>query len=164
MINLNEFDLDAFWNECDQIFEEFRREEMPPECYGWRSWRIEKAFEKYSNCALKWVNGMGYDFVEMSEPDIRIEFKQVLDAFKIGKAETSNVILKNFRKSSFDHYDKTFDYILIIDVDRRIIGVYDWEYVESKHVINDATITAIFEHSQAKEICTPYSNLFYEIA
>ena len=160
MINLSEIDLDAFWNECDEIFDEFRRDEMPSECYGWRSWKIEKAFEKYSKNMLKWIDGIGFDFVD--EDDIRYEFKQVKDAFK--KEETPNVILKNFRKTSFDNYEQTFEYILIIDIDRRIIGVYDWEYVESKHVINDATVTAIFEHSQAKEIHTPYPNLFHEIS
>jgi len=160
MINLHEFDLEAFWKECDEIFEQFREEEMPSECYGWRSWKIEKAFEKHSKNALKWVDGIGYDFKD--QDNIKYEFKQVKDAFK--KEETPNVILKNFRKDTLDHYNQTFDYILIIDVERRILGVFDWEYVYRRHVINGATVTAILEHFQAKEIHTPYANFLYEIA
>ena len=158
MINLHEFNLEAFWEECDVIFEQFKKEEMPSECYGWRSWKIEKAFEKHSKNMLKWVDGIGFDFVD--EDNIRYEFKQVKDAFK--KEETPSVILKNFRKDSLDHYDQTFEYILIIDVERRTLGVYDWKYVSEAYVINGATVTAILDHYRAKEIHTPYS--LYEIA
>ena len=155
-LNFSSIDLVSFWQECDEIFEQFEREEMPSECYGWRSWKIEKAFEKHSNSMLNWVDGVGYDFV--ANDGLKYEFKQVKDAFK--NQETPNIILKNFRKNTFDYYDQTFDYILVIDVERRTLGVYDWEYVYKKHIINSATVTAILEHSQAKKLYTPY----YEIS
>ena len=47
---------------------------MPSECYGWRSWKIEKAFEKHSKNALNWVDGIGYDFED--QDNIKYEFKQ----------------------------------------------------------------------------------------
>lgn len=159
MINLHEFNLEAFWEECDAIFEQFKREKMPSECYGWRSWKIEKAFERYSKSTLGWVDGVGYDFVD--EDNIKYEFKQVKDAFK--KDETPSVVLKNFRKDTFDEYNQTFEYILIIDVERRTIGVYDWKYVSEVYTINAATVTAILDHYRAKEIHTPYAPL-YEVA
>ena len=156
MIDFSSFNLVSFWQECDSIFEQFKVEQQPSECYGWRSWRVEKAFEKHSKNALNWVDGVGFDFI--GSDGLKYELKQVKDAFKKGK--TPNVILKNFRKDTLDHYDKTFDYILIIDVERRTLGVYDWEYVHKRCIINGATVTANFEHSQARKLYTPY----YEIA
>ena len=39
----------TFFNECDNIFDFFKKENMPQQCFGYRSWLIEKALEKYSN-------------------------------------------------------------------------------------------------------------------
>jgi|TARA_B100000035_G_scaffold224781_1_gene193259 hypothetical protein len=155
MINFSSFNLVSFWQECDKIFQQFEVEQMPSECYGWRSWKIEKAFEKHSKNTLKWVDGVGYDFI--GSDGLKYEFKQVKDAFK--NQETPNIILKNFRKNTFDYYDQTFDYILVIDVERRTLGVYDWEYVCGRHIINSATVTAILEHSQARKLYTPYHEI-----
>ena len=82
------------------------------------------------------------------------------DAFK--KEETPNVILKNFRKDTLDHYDQTFDYILIVDVERRILGrlgiclsqtCHQWCYRNSN-----------LETFPSKRNSLPYANLLYEIA
>tara|TARA_B100000282_G_C31387048_1_gene333859 strand:+ start:44 stop:520 length:477 start_codon:yes stop_codon:yes gene_type:complete len=158
MIDFSLMDLASFWQECDEIFEQFEREKMPSECYGWRSWKIEKAFEKHSSNMLNWVDEVGYDFV--AGDNLKYEMKQVKDAFSPKNKETPTITLKNFRKDTLNYYDQTFDYILVIDVERRILGVYDWEYIYSRHNINSATVTAILEHSKAKKLYTHY----YEIA
>tara|TARA_B100001778_G_scaffold265373_1_gene226321 strand:+ start:125 stop:598 length:474 start_codon:yes stop_codon:yes gene_type:complete len=148
MIDFYKCDLPAFWEDCREIFDEFEREQMPEECYGWRSWKIERAFEKHSNGQLKWQNGKGYDYTELIESSKKVEWKQVKDAFK--KDVTPTVILKNFRTNCIRQYDKTFDYLIVIDVERETLGVFQWDYVHSKSIINDATITAQLEISKAQ--------------
>ena len=64
MIDFSSFNLVSFWQECDSIFEQFKVEQQPSECYGWRSWRVEKAFEKHSKNALNWVDEVGFDFID----------------------------------------------------------------------------------------------------
>ena len=154
MINLEKFNLKQFWEECDSIFEKFIREEQPPECYGHRTWKIEKAFEKHSNGQLKWVNGKGYDFIS---GNLKYEFKQVQDAFK--KNFTPPITIRNFRKKCLGDLESTFEYLIVIDVSRRALALFDWDYVNSQSIVNDATITASLELSKAIKIET----LYYEI-
>lgn len=153
MIQLTKNELTLFWDECDKIFDQFYREKMPSECYGWRSWKIEKALEKVLRGKLIWVDGKGFDFTD--KKGIKYELKQVKDAFKSDK--TPAITLKNFKRNTIFHYSQTFEHLLLIDVERRMLGVFDWDYVYEKHVVNSATITAILEHAYAKQIHTPHS-------
>jgi hypothetical protein len=76
MINLKKFDIKSFFKEVDEIFDEFKQEQMPSECYGWRSWRIERSFAKNSNGSLKHLHGeKGRDFKDIE--NCFYEFKQV---------------------------------------------------------------------------------------
>ena len=157
MINLYECNLPAFWEDCEKIFKNFVDEQKPKECYGHRSWEIEKKFEEHSNGQLKWQDGKGYDFIELIESSKKVEFKQVKDAFK--NHITPTIILKNFYKNCISQYDKTFDYIIVVDIERETLGVFQWDYVYSKSIINDATITAQLEISKAETLHTSRGTL-----
>ena len=154
MINFGICNLSEFWEECDSIFEDFVVRKMPSECYGYRTFQIETAFAKHSNNQLEWVDGKGYDFIS---GNLKYEFKQVQDAFK--KNFTPIITLKNFRKKCLGELEHTFDYLIVIDVTRRALAIFDWDYVNSQHTVNDATITASLELSKAVEIKTLYHEI-----
>ena len=153
-VDFSKMDLVSFWKEVHNIFDEFIKEKMPSECYGWRSWKIEKAFEKCSGNQLEWVDGIGYDFIGIDK--LKYEFKQVQNAFK--KNETPPIIVKNWRKDRRE-YQKSFDYLIVVDVDRETLGIFDGNYVNTKFVENDATVTAVLESRKA-ELHTPYHEIF----
>ena len=144
-LNFSEMNLVSFWKDVHSIFDEFLMEKMPSECYGWRSWKIEKAFEKNSRDKLKWVDGTGYDFIGIDK--LKYEFKQVKDAFK--KNQTPSIVIKNWRKDR-KGYKNSFDYLIVADVDREILGIFDAGYVQSRSSENDATVTAVLENHKAK--------------
>jgi len=143
----------SFFEECDNIFDEFIKEEMPPQCYGHRSWKIEKAFEKYSNGKFKYVGNKPEeecDFIHNNSE--KIEFKQVKDACK--KFETPTITLKNWRKVNLENYEPPFDYLIVVDVDRKAMLVFDSNYVYDKIEVNDATVTCKLELSKSVQIET----------
>lgn len=154
-VDFSKMDLISFWEEVHNIFDEFIKEKMPSECYGWRSWKIEKAFEKYSGNQLEWIDGVGYDFIGIDNLK-KYEFKQVQNAFK--NNQTPRIVVKNWRKDRRE-YKVSFDYLIVVDVDRETLGIFDGNYVNTKFVENDATVTAVLESSRA-ELHTSYHEIF----
>ena len=154
MMNLfEELNKPSFFEECDNIFDEFIREEMPPQNYGYRSWKIEKALEKHSNGKFKYVgkhSKEGCDFIYKNSK--RIELKQVKDACE--KFMTPLITLKNWRKNNLGNYEPPFDYLVVVDVDRKAMLAFDSNYVSDKTENNDATVTCKLELSKAVQIET----------
>ena len=155
MINLSEFNLESLFKEVDKIFETFVKDHMSMECYGWRSWMIEKEITKHSNGQLeKLHNQKGRDLKD--NESLYYEFKQCKDAFKDNI--TPVITLKNFRKQCLGFSKKTFDYLIVMDVDRKMIAMYNWDYVDSVSQLNDAIVTVKLELSNAIEtLCLPNS-------
>ena len=155
MIDLGICNLSEFWEECDSIFEDFVVRKMPSECYGWRSWMIEKEISKQSGGQLeKLHNQKGRDLKD--NESLYYEFKQCKDAFK-GNI-TPVITLTNFRKQCLGFSKKTFDYLIVMDVDRKMIAMYNWDYIDSVSQLNDATVTVKLELSNAIETaCLPNS-------
>ena len=157
MINLKSFITKAFFQEVDEIFDEFIGEKMPPECYGWRSWKIERAFAKHSNGSLTHLYAeTGRDFQDSQK--LFYEFKQVKDAFK--NNVTPDITTKNFYKECLGIPSKTFDYLIVFDANRKSIGIYEWEYVERHMKVNDAKITVKLEVTEAIEFLSYYDEIF----
>ena len=157
-IDFSKFNFIDFFNEVDDVFKEFEDKNMPPECYGWRSWCVEKLLEKHSGGQLEWIrNGKGCDFFITDSERKRLEFKQVKDACK--KNITPGIILKNFRGNSVKELEKTFDYLIVADIDRRTVLIFDYEYVKLKSVVCSADIKAQLELSEAIQIKTPYDEI-----
>tara|TARA_A100001388_G_C28367820_1_gene310980 strand:+ start:27 stop:509 length:483 start_codon:yes stop_codon:yes gene_type:complete len=155
MISLSKFNLETLFIEVDKIFETFVKDHMPVECYGWRSWMIESEIPKHSGGQLeKLHNQKGRDLKDTES--LYYEFKQVKDAFK--NNTTPEITLKNFRKECLGLSEKTFDYLIVMDVDRKMIAMYNWNYVESASQLNSATVTVKLELSNAIETaCLPNS-------
>ena len=147
MIDFAKFNTPSLFDDVDKIFKEFKDQNMPAECYGWRSWRIEKTIEKHSNNQLEWVDENGYDFIS---GNVKYEFKQVKDAFK--KITTPSITIKNYRGKCLGLSEKTFDYLIVMDVDRRMLAMYNWDYVSKVSKVNDANVTAVLELSEAIEV------------
>ena len=146
MIELSKFNLSLLFDEVDQIYKDFKEQHMPDECYGWRSWKIELALSKHSNGQLeKLHNQKGRDLKDSDS--LYYEFKQVKNAFK--KNTTPSIILKNFRGKCLGLPKKTFDYLILMDVDRKTLGMYDWDYVNRLSKLNDATVTVKLENCDA---------------
>ena len=138
MINLSKFNLVSLFDEVDKIFETFVKEHMSMECYGWRSWMIEKEMTKHSNGQLeKLHNQKGRDLKD--NDSLYYEFKQVKDAFKDNI--TPPLTLKNFRGKCLGLPEKTFDYLIVMDVERTTLGMYDWDCVVEASKFNDAGVT-----------------------
>ena len=151
MIELSKFNLSLLFDEVDQIYKDFKEQHMPDECYGWRSWKIELALSKHSNGQLeKLHNQKGRDLRDIDS--MYYEFKQVKDAFKDNT--TPSIILKNFRGKCLGLSEKTFDFLIIMDVDRKMLGMYDWDYVNRLSKLNDATVTVKLENCEAISIET----------
>ena len=147
MIDFAKFNTPSLFDDVDKIFKEFKDQNMPSECYGWRSWRIEKTIEKHSNNQLIWVDKRGYDFIS---GNVKYEFKQVKDAFK--KITTPSITIKNYRGKCLGLSEKTFDYLIVMDVDRRMLAMYNWDYVSKVFKLNDANVTAVLELSEAIDV------------
>jgi len=157
MISFKNFDTKSFFKEVDEIFNEFNQEQMPQECYGWRSWKIERAFVKHSNGSLKHLyNKKGKDFEDLNK--LFYEFKQVKNAFK--NTETPEITIKNFYKECLGISEKTFDYLIVFDAERKAIGIYDWEYVKDQMKVNDAKITVKLNLCKSLEFFNYYDEIF----
>ena len=156
MINLSEFNLESLFKEVDKIFETFVKDHMSMECYGWRSWMIEKEITKHSNGQLeKLHNQKGRDLKD--NESLYYEFKQCKDAFKDNI--TPVITLKNFRKQCLGFSKKTFDYLIVMDVDRKMLGMYDWDCVDDACKLNDARVTVKLELSDAIQITSVPNSL-----
>ena len=156
MINLSEFNLESLFKEVDKIFETFVKNHMSMECYGWRSWMIEKEITKHSNGQLeKLHNQKGRDLKD--NDSLYYEFKQVKDAFKDNI--TPPLTLKNFRGKCLGLPEKTFDYLIVMDVDRKMLGMYDWDCVDDACKLNDARVTVKLELSDAIQITSVPNSL-----
>ena len=57
--------------------------------------------------------------------------------------------MKNFRGKCLGLPKKTFDYLILMDVDRKTLGMYDWDYVNRLSKLNDATVTVKLENCEA---------------
>ena len=148
MISLSKFNLETLFIEVDKIFKTFVEEKMPSECYGWRTWMIEKEIPKHSGGQLeKLHNQKGRDLKD--NESLYYEFKQCKDAFKDNI--TPVITLKNFRKQCLGFSKKTFDYLIVMDVDRKMIAMYNWDYVDNVSQLNDAVVTVKLELSNAIE-------------
>tara|TARA_B100000282_G_scaffold7046_1_gene4916 strand:+ start:27 stop:509 length:483 start_codon:yes stop_codon:yes gene_type:complete len=149
MINLSKFNLVSLFDEVDKIFEKFVKDHMSMECYGWRSWMIEREMAKHSNGQLeKLYNQIGRDLKD--NDSLYYEFKQVKDAFKDNV--TPPFTLKNFRGKCLGLPEKTFDYLIVMDVNRKMLGMYDWDCVDEASKLNDASVTVKLELSDAIQI------------
>ena len=148
MIDFEKFNLSLLFDDVDKTFKEFVDQNMPNQNLGWRSWKIEKALEKHSNNQLIWVKDKrGYDFIS---DNVKYELKQVKDAFE--KITTPSITIKNYRGKCLGLSEKTFDYLIVMDVDRRMLAMYSWDYVSKVSKVNDANVTAVLELSEAIDV------------
>ena len=86
-------------------------------------------------------------FLDLNKNSKRVELKQVKDACK--KFMTPSITLKNWRKNNLGNYEPPFDYLIVVDVDRKAMLVFDSNYVSDKTENNDATVTCKLELSKA---------------
>ena len=157
MIDLKKFDIKSFFNSADLILDEFKNQNMPPECYGWRSWKIEKSFCQSSKGELNHLfDQQGRDFKDSE--GFFYEFKQVKNAFK--DIETPEIIIKNYYKNCLGKPKKTFDYLIVFDIDRKALGIYDWDLVNQNLNVSDARITVKLKTSKAVQFLSIYDEIF----
>lgn len=95
---------------------------------------LSRTIQKISRGKLLYVNQNGYDFF-LPELNVKIEFKSGIDIF--GRPRSSNTSLikldnTNGRDSRSKVYTKTFDYLLLIDLNRAGLIKYEdiQEYIK----------------------------------
>lgn len=94
-----------------------------------KSHLICKSIEAYSNKELVFVDEIGFDF-RCAKTGLKIEFKHGSNIFQSDKSIfTKRIKIDNTNnKSSFEkEYEKTFDYLIIADVNK--IGIVSYEDV-----------------------------------
>ena len=97
-IDFSKFNFIDFFNEVDDVFKYFEDKNMPPECYGWRSWKMEKIIERL--CPdLKYIGGTKKDGDFIHTDGTVYESKCVQDAFKVhkGSIKIPPITISNFR-------------------------------------------------------------------
>jgi len=100
---------------------------------------VEMAIDKYSNGKLKYV-GDSADGMDFEGADgLRYECKMQGSIFQPRTAHTAKVILKNHRGRDLGHPPKTFDRMILIDTNKRKVGVVDFE--DLTMFKNDANVT-----------------------
>jgi hypothetical protein len=94
-----------------------------------KSFLISKAIETFSENKMRFVNETGLDFiVTWKEKEIRIEFKYGKNIFQTDRTRlTSSVKLDNTngKSSYFKQYKQTFDYLLLVDLNKAAFITHD---------------------------------------
>ena len=144
---LSELKLQNIFNSWDLIHDEFKN--YPKQSLGHRSYLCEKIIEGESNSKLNYLvdHSLG-DFVDNN--GLYYESKEVKDAFKRNK--TPEIVVKNFRGKCLGKPDKTYDYLIVWDRDRRMVAMFDHEYVAQQMVVKDAIITVKLEIVKAIQV------------
>lgn len=95
---------------------------------------LSRTIQKTSRGKIVYVNQIGYDFF-VPELDVKLEFKSGIDIF--GRPRSANTSLikldnTNGRDSRSKVYTKTFDYLLLIDLNRAGLVKYEdiQEYIK----------------------------------
>ena len=94
---------------------------------GLRAEVIEKAVAENSDGQLKYVGDTadGMDF-EGSD-GLRYECKSQQGMFLKTKPYTKSVVLKNHRSKKQEIVGQTFDYMILMDTTRNMVGICDWD-------------------------------------
>lgn len=124
---------------------------------------ISKCIEKYSHMKLKFVDAIGHDFiVPWDNKEIKVEFKHGKELFQTDKSDfTKKIKLDNTNgRSSYNKiYEKTFDYLLLIDVNKAAIVSYEKIL---PYIINDGDGRSVRIHKKELTIfkeCEFHKNL-----
>tara|TARA_B100001996_G_scaffold277617_1_gene218148 strand:+ start:45 stop:530 length:486 start_codon:yes stop_codon:yes gene_type:complete len=139
-MKLRDLPLDEIFSETQKVYDEFVREEMPPQCYGWRSWKMEKIIERL--CPdLKYIGGIKNVEGDFIHTDGTVyESKCVQDAFKLhkGSIKIPPITITNFRGWS---YEKEFAnmVLLVWDIPRRCVGMFPPDAVQRHLKRTDST-------------------------
>lgn len=86
----------------------------------------EMAIAKYSGGQLRYIGGIGHDFMCVHD-GLLYESKGVNGLFLKTKNYTKEIVLKNFQTENQGLPHKTFDYMLLWDTSSYTLGVCDWE-------------------------------------
>jgi hypothetical protein len=142
--NLSELNLENVFDKWDEVHEEYKR--YPKQSLGHRGFLCEQIIESESNGKLNQLNDhpLG-DFIDNN--GLYYESKEVKNAFK--RHVTPEIIVKNFRGKCLGKPGKTYDYMIVVDRERRMIAMFDHEYVNHKMIVKDATITVRLEIAKA---------------
>lgn len=97
----------------------------------------EKSFAKWSGGQLAYVGDHrdGVDFESIVNEDW--EMKGMLKMFN-NNGTTKVITMKNFRGES-KIFEKTFDYIFLVDTERMSIGYTDWDTTYKRHYFTNSS-------------------------
>lgn len=89
---------------------------------------IAMAIEKATNGQLKYEDAVGYDSVDQID-GIKYEIKSVHKAFSKKDKISGKINLSNTYKVENPKFEKTFDYLLVVQSDPKnfAIAIFDWE-------------------------------------
>lgn len=111
---------------------------------------ISKGIERWSNGYLKFVDGTGHDFV--TADGYKVELKSGLSMFHPKSQNTTDIIVKNMNGSVADltKYDKTFDFLLIVEPG--LAALTDWETAKPYFKENSDTIKVKLDYKHIEFI------------
>lgn len=112
------------WNKVFTAIESFKDHYNDNMMRFVKSNLISMCIEHWSNGYLKYVDGIGYDFI--TTDGYKIELKSGVKMFQWKSNNTSSLIMKNMNGSVADlsKIQKTFDYVLIVEPG--YAGITDW--------------------------------------
>ena len=140
MIKINRFNLSEFFG-CVNVT---NTTQMKSNVFKFfRTFLHEKSFSKWSDDQLIYVGDYtdGVDFI--SDEGIPYEMKGMLNLFN-KNGTTKSIDLKNFRGEN-KTVDQTFDYMFLVDTQKMILGITDWDTVRSRVYYTDKSPTAKFK-------------------
>ena len=143
-LDFSQLNLQNIFDKWDKVHEEFKQ--YPKQSLGHRSYLCEKIIESESNSKLNYLvdHSLG-DFIDNN--GLYYESKEVKDAFK--RHTTPEIVVKNFRGRCLGKPSKTYDYLIVWDRDRRMVAMFDHEYIDQKMIVKDAIITVKLEIAKA---------------
>ena len=101
----------------------------------------EKSFAKWSDDQLVYVgdhkDGLDFLSTDTSDPFPRYEMKGMLKMFN-KNGTTKVVTMKNFRGEN-KVFERTFDYIFLVDTENMSIALSDWQTAEKRHYFTESS-------------------------
>ena len=148
--DLSELNLKSLFDKWDEVREEFK--DCPKQSLGHQAYLCEQIIQNESNGKLKLLkdNPQG-DFVDNN--GLFYESKEVKNAFK--RDITPEITVKNFRGKCLGKPGKTYDFMIVVDSERRQIAMFNNEYVREKMEVKSATITVKLEKARAIQTISP---------
>ena len=148
MIHLEDLDISGIFEEMESLHEEFSA--YPKQSLGHRSYLCEKVIEKRSGGKLKRLQDHPLGDFEIKEyPPSYLESKELKNAFR--KNITPEIIVKNFHGKCLGKPPKTYDYLIVWDINSKMVGLFDQQYVYDRMVVKDAGVTVRLELHRAIE-------------